>query len=82
MYQLAQRYERGRGVKKDQAKALEWYTKAGDAGLASAQYTLGETYEKGRLGVAKDKAKALEWYRKAAAQGNKDAADKVKDLAK
>ncbi len=82
MYQLAQRYERGRGVKKDPALALQWYTKAGDAGLAAAQYTLGETYEKGRLGVTKDKAKALEWYRKAAAQGNKDAADKVKDLAK
>jgi TPR repeat protein len=82
MYQLAMRYERGRGVKKDQALAVQWYTKAGDAGLASAQYTLGEIWEKGRLGVTKDKARALEWYRKAAAQGNKDAADKVRDLSK
>jgi hypothetical protein len=82
MYLLAQRYERGRGVKKDPALALQWYARAGDAGLATAQYTLGEIYEKGRLGAAKDKAKALEWYRKAAAQGNKDAADKVRDLAK
>ena len=82
MYQLGTRYERGRGVKKDQALAVQWYTKAGDAGLASAQYTLGEIWEKGRLGVTKDKARALEWYRKAAAQGNKDAVEKVKDLSK
>ncbi len=82
MDQLAAWYERGRGVKKDQAAALKWYTRAGDAGQVSAQLTLGETYEKGRLGVIKDKAKALDWYRKAAAQGNKAAADKVRDLAK
>lgn len=82
MYQLATRYERGRGVKKDETQALQWYTKAGDAGLLSAQLALGEIYEKGRLGVTKDKAKALDWYRKAAAQGSKDAADKVRDLSK
>jgi hypothetical protein len=82
MYQLATRYERGRGVKKDASLALQWYTKAGDAGLLSAQLALGEIYEKGRLGVTKDKAKALDWYRKAAAQGSKDAADKVRDLSK
>jgi Sel1 repeat. len=52
------------------------------AGLLSAQLALGEIYEKGRLGVTKDKAKALDWYRKAAAQGSKDAADKVRDLSK
>jgi TPR repeat protein len=82
MYQLATRYDRGRGVKKDAALALQWYTRAGDAGLLSAQLALGEIYEKGRLGVTKDKAKALDWYRKAAAQGSKDAADKVRDLSK
>lgn len=82
MYQLATRYERGRGVKKDQALAVQWYTRAGDAGLLGAQLALGEIHEKGRLGVTKDKAKALEWYRKAAAQGSKDAADKVRDLSK
>ena len=82
MYQLATRYERGRGVKKDATQALQWYTKAGDAGLLSAQLALGEIYDKGRLGVTKDKAKALDWYRKAAAQGSKDAADKVRDLSK
>jgi TPR repeat protein len=82
MYQLATRYERGRGVKKDQVLAVQWYTRAGDAGLPGAQLALGEIYEKGRLGVTKDKAKALEWYRKAAAQGSKDAADKVRDLSK
>lgn len=81
MYQLALYYERGRGVKKDQAVALDWYTRSANTGLADAEYALGQVYEKGHLGMAKDKAKALVWYRKAAAQGHKDAAVRVHDLA-
>jgi TPR repeat protein len=81
MYQLALYYERGRGVKKDQAVALDWYTRSANTGLANAEYALGQVYEKGHLGMAKDKAKALVWYRKAAAQGHKDAAARVHDLA-
>ncbi len=80
MYQLASAYEHGRGVPKDQAAALDWYTRGANAGHAEAQFALGEAYEKGRFGVAKDKAQALEWYKKAAAQGHKAAANKVRDL--
>jgi TPR repeat protein len=79
-YQLAIAYEHGRGVPRNQGAALDWYTRAATAGLAAAQFIVGEAYEKGHLGASKDKGKALEWYRKAAAQGNKDAANKVRDL--
>jgi hypothetical protein len=82
MYQLAIDYEHGHGVKKDETAAAQWYAHAADAGHPLAQYALGEAYEKGHLGLNKDKAKALDWYRKAAAQGNKDAADKVHDLSR
>lgn len=82
MYQLGDEYEHGHGVSKSETQAATWYARAANAGHALAQYTLGEAYEKGHLGLAKDKSQALEWYRKAAAQGNKDAADKVKDLSK
>jgi hypothetical protein len=79
-YQLAVAYEHGHGVPRNQGAALDWYTRAATAGLAAAQVVVGEAYEKGHLGLAKDRARALEWYRKAAAQGNKDAANKVRDL--
>ena len=52
----------------DEAKAVEWYRKAAEQGLAEAQYNLGVMYLNG-TGVAKDEAKAVEWYRKAAEQG-------------
>ena len=82
MFQLASYYERGRGVRKDQGAALDWYTRAASAGHAEAQYTVGDAYEKGHLGAAKDKSRALDWYHKAAAQGFRNAANKVRDLSR
>ncbi len=82
MMQFANLLERGRGIQKDQPAALRWYTKAGDAGLAAAQYMLGQAYERGRISAQKDRAVALEWYRKAAAQEYRDAAKKVRELSK
>ena len=52
----------------DNARAVEWYTRAAEAGYAEAQYNLGYMYEQGR-GVPQDYAKAVEWYRKAADNG-------------
>lgn len=51
-----------------QEKAVEWYRKAAEQGLAKAQCNLGVCYENGE-GVAKDQAIAVQWYRKAAEQG-------------
>ena len=58
----------GMGVEKDSAKAVEWYRKAAEQGLDSAQYHLGRCYEGGH-GVTKDLTKAAEWYQKAADKG-------------
>ena len=38
---LAVVYLRGQGVAKDEAKGVEWMTKAANAGLAAAQHDLG-----------------------------------------
>jgi hypothetical protein len=83
MYLLGTFYEHGGGgIKKDQATAAQLYTRSAEAGYVVAQRTIAEAFEKGHLGEQKNKAQALTWYRKAAAQGDKDAIDKVKDLDK
>ena len=46
-------YENGKGVLKDYATAVAWYTLAAEQELASAQYNLGQMYRKGN-GVLKD----------------------------
>ena len=65
-------YAAGRGVPKDGTKAIEWYRKAADQGIAIAQSNLGSMYDTGD-GIPEDDAKAAEWYRKAAEQGDADA---------
>ena len=62
-------YYNGNGVKKDYAKAVEWYRKAAEKGDAGGQYSLGYSYYSGE-GVDQDYAKAMVWYQKSAAQGN------------
>lgn len=63
------------------ATGIGWITKCADAGSARAQLWLGESY---RLGddLPKDKEKAIYWYEKAAAQGDKDAKERLKLLKK
>ena len=52
----------------DYDKALKWYRKAAEQGLATAQCNLGWCYDNGR-GVTQNYAEAAKWYRKAAEQG-------------
>lgn len=80
MYQLGSAYEHGRGERKDQRAALDWYTRAADAGDPGAQYAVGEAFDKGRLGASRDRGKALQWYRKAAAQGQSDAERRLREI--
>ena len=47
---------------------MQWYTKAAEQGLASAQASLGLMYHMGR-GVEKSEVEAVVWYVKASAQG-------------
>ena len=69
---LALRYSEGRGVEKDEAKALTLVTKAAQQGLVVAQYRLGAMYERG-IGVTKDLPQAKSWYERAAKGGNRKA---------
>ena len=66
---LGTRYANGRGVERDEAKAVEWFLLAAKQGHAKAQNNLGARYANGK-GVERDEAKAVEWYRLAAKQGN------------
>lgn len=54
-------YDKGIGVPQDEDKAVEWYRKAADQGLAFAQFNLGKMYETGR-GVPQDYVQAYKWY--------------------
>ncbi len=67
-FDLAIKYDFGRGVAVDYSKAVSWYRKAAAQGHAVAQNNLGVMYALGK-GVQKNDAKAVEWFRKAAAQG-------------
>ncbi|MBV8393596.1 MAG: sel1 repeat family protein [Alphaproteobacteria bacterium] len=48
--------------------AVAWYSAAADAGVASAQFKLGNAFVSG-MGVARDPAQAQVWYGRAARQG-------------
>lgn len=56
--------------------AFKYYLESAEKGFVTAQFAVGECYEKG-AGVKKDKEKAREWYQKAADQGHLQAFDKV-----
>ena len=77
-YILGARYDEGRGVPQDYAKAMEWYTKAAAQGFAVAQYNLGLMYAKGN-GVPQDYVQAHKWADLAASKGHKEAV-KIRDI--
>lgn len=66
-------FDRGNGVDRDHAKALEWWTKSADQGFSKAQYNLGRMLSTGREGVPPDYPLAEGYLQKAADQGNGDA---------
>lgn len=65
-------YLEGRGVPRDDARAVAWYEKAAEQGNAKAQYNLGVMYGNGR-GVPQDYARAHMWWNLAAALGDEGA---------
>ena len=62
--------ERGMGVPKDVAAALDWYRQSATNGYAEAAVVLGNYYHDG-LEVKQDYAEAFVWYSVAGAQGHK-----------
>ena len=69
-YYLGMIYERGMGVPKDLAAALDWYRQSATNGCVEAAVVLGHYYSDG-LEVKQDHAEAFVWYSVAATQGNR-----------
>ncbi|OSM02484.1 putative serine/threonine protein kinase [Magnetofaba australis IT-1] len=72
MYDLGMRYAEGRGARVNQSKAVDWFTRAAEAGHAQAQSKLGAAYQNG-TGAPQDSNLAIQWYMKAAEQGQPEA---------
>ncbi len=68
MLTLGTMYERGIGAGRNFTNALEWYTKAANAGLAEGYYNVGVCYEVG-MGTAADAGKAFGNFEKSAELG-------------
>src|SRR5205814_1226591 len=59
----------GKGIKKDEIKAFNYYKILAEKGIADAQHQLGNCFYNG-IGAEVDKAQALHWYEKATSNGN------------
>jgi uncharacterized protein len=70
--QLAQAYEDGNGLPKDDTLSIQWLRRAAEAENADAQNSLGVAFRMGR-GVRKDYKEAVVWYRKGAKNGSANA---------
>ena len=69
---LGEAFADGRGISKDEAQAVGWFTKAATLGNARAQYRLGIMFAEAR-GTAADNEQALAWLKKSAELKNVDA---------
>ena len=67
---LAVTYGNGRGVPRDNAKALHWFRLSAERGWSGAQFNLGMMYNDDGLGVDRDDEEAVYWLRLAAEQGH------------
>lgn len=68
-------------VKRDLTKAFQFYLESAEAGYVTAQFAVGECYEKGD-GVKKNEDEAQKWFEKAAAQGHLQAQEKLGNKTK
>lgn len=68
-YLVGKVYALGTGVKKDQHKAYEWFSKSADQGFGPARYELGKMFADGN-GVRQNYYTAAKWYRLAATFNN------------
>merc|ERR1711988_1506614 len=70
-------YRHGIGVKRDDFMAVEWYTRAAEAGHSVAQYNLGLRFLDGKGLREPNREKAVYWLKRAALQKDKDACKKL-----
>jgi TPR repeat protein len=72
-YLIGYLHEQGRGVKQDNAEALNWYRAVADNNdHVNAQYSIAQLYRSGGRGrgVTQNNEIAVEWYSKAANNGH------------
>jgi TPR repeat protein len=69
VFELAYVYEHGKGTRKDERQAAEYYRAAAEKGDSTAANNLAVMYEQGR-GVKKDLRQAVAWYQEAAIHGD------------
>ena len=74
LMQLAIAYEHGRGVEPDTALAMQYYLRAGEAGISDGYAYLGDFYRNGTSTLKADSARAFELYQMAAAIEDDNAA--------
>ncbi len=81
LYTLGLKYLHGKGVKKNNLKALRLFKKSAKQGYPRAEYQLGIMYRDG-IGVGRDKQEAIKLLRLAAAWGERDAKTALDKLIK
>ena len=79
-YRLATCYYFGKGIKKNIAEAIKWFTEAAENGEVNSQAILGDFYYYGFDNIKEDIKQARKWYEKAAQQGSKDAIEQLNRL--
>ena len=75
---LGRAYEYGDGIRQSYPRAMKWFRRSADYGIAEAMVEIGNMYRCGS-GVRKDSAEAERWYRKAA-ERHKDWSDLAEDM--
>lgn len=72
-YDLALRFFRGDGVRRDSYQAIRWMREAGERGVFEAQKALGRIYLTGLEEMGSDPAEAQKWLQMSAARGDREA---------
>lgn len=72
LFAKGMQYYNGDGVQRDLITAASYFEKAAELGDSTAQYNIGQCYEKA-IGVKQSDTKALYWYSKAAENGDVEA---------
>jgi len=81
MAEYAMCLELGCGVEQSDDGALDWYTKAAEAGHMTSHYSVGEMFEMARGGLPQSDTEAVLWYYKAAMMGCEDSVSALKRLS-